>query len=317
MTNKEVNLRSILFLVVGILLLLSLVICIYIVHRDSDLVKIGAEVIDVKKDSDGTGKNDVTVVYDVGSTSYKYNFYYRDEVNVEDTIDIYYHKNNPSNVQTFKTGKYIFICPILGLVLCVIGLYELLKKDKDDDGEEDFKTQVISVVGDTQQLKIITDEVNEEMLSYKKTPEEEMETQVKAITSNNIAEKPLTRGEVFEKFIDNHEDLDKMIEPHEEVKIEQVRTKIIPSSFYISGKTIVYEVPGQETEEINLVHVRKIVKTINHEDKVIKIVVYTDDLQCILTQMKNINLEEIANLLHNKMLSLDENFEEEVEYKEY
>jgi hypothetical protein len=33
--------------------------------------------------------------------------------------------------------------------------------------------------------------------------------------------------------------------------------------------------------------------------------------------MKDINLEEIANLLHNKMLSIDEKFNEEVEYKEY
>ncbi len=275
MTNKEVNLRSILFLVVGILLLLSLVICIYIVRRDRDLVQTKAEVIAVKKDSDGTGKNDVTVIYDVGNTSYKYNFYYKDEVNIEDQIDVYYHKNNPTVVQTFKTGKYIFICPILGLVLCVVGLYELFKKTPEDDGEEEFKTQVIAVVGDTEKKKIITDEYEEK-------------------------EEPAIE------------------EVHEEIDKENLPVKkTIPSNYYLSGKTLVYEEKGKETHEINLISVKRIIKTVNKAGNVVKIIVATDDVQCILIKMKNIDIEEIANLLHNKMLSIDESFNEEVEYKEY
>lgn len=284
MNSKEVNLRSIVFLVVGVLLLLSLVICIYIFRRDSDLVKVQADVIEVKKDSDGTGKNDVTVIYEVGDTSYKYNFYYKDEINTEDKIDVYYHKNNVTSVQTFKTGKYIFICPIVGLILCVIGLFELLKKDDSDD-EEDFKTQVIDVVGDTQMLEIITDEPVEEV---------------------KVVENPPVKDEK-EKVIPEPVQL----EPKVTIK------KIIPSNYYLSGKTLVYEEAGKETHEINLIQVRNVIKTINKAGKVVKLVVVTDELQCILISMKDINLEEIANLLHNKMLSIDEKFNEEVEYKEY
>ena len=61
MTQKETNLRSVLFLVIGILLLLSLVICIYIVSGESDLVKTSAVVTEVSKDSSGTGKTDISV----------------------------------------------------------------------------------------------------------------------------------------------------------------------------------------------------------------------------------------------------------------
>ncbi len=284
MNSKEVNLRSIVFLVVGVLLLLSLVICIYIFRRDSDLVKVQADVIDVKKDSDGTGKNDVTVIYEVGDTSYKYNFYYKDEINTEDKIDVYYHKNNVTSVQTFKTGKYIFICPIVGLVLCVVGLFELLKKDDSDD-EEDFKTQVIDVVGDTQMLEIITDEPVEEVKVVENPPVEEVKEKV----------------------------VSEPVQP----EIKETVKKIIPSNYYLSGKTLVYEEAGKETHEINLIQVRNVIKTINKVGKVVKLVVVTDELQCILISMKDINLEEIANLLHNKMLSIDEKFNEEVEYKEY
>lgn len=177
MSEKEINLKSILFLVIGILLLLSLVICIYIVNGERDLVSVSAKVIDVEKDDTGTGKNDVTVSYDIDGTSYNYNFYYKDNVNVDDTINIYYHKNNISSVTTFKTSKLIFICPITGLVLCILSLFELFKHSKAE--EELFKTAVIDVLGTTQMLEIVTDDtvLNE----YESLPEEQVETEVKAI----------------------------------------------------------------------------------------------------------------------------------------
>ena len=56
MARKETNLISVLFLVIGILLLLSLVICIYIVSGESDLVKISAEVVDVSGEDTSSGK---------------------------------------------------------------------------------------------------------------------------------------------------------------------------------------------------------------------------------------------------------------------
>ena len=179
MTDRETNIRSVLFLVIGMLLLLSLIVCIYIVSGEKDLVEIDSTVINVKKDAGGTGKNDVTVVYEVDGTSYEYNFYHKEDVNVDDKIPIFYHSENATSVTTYKVPKIIFICPVIVLVLCILGLYELFKKNGNDDGEDEFKTSVIGVVGNTQQLKIVTDEA--EAQKYEKTPEEKVEPVVKTI----------------------------------------------------------------------------------------------------------------------------------------
>ena len=48
MTNKEISIRSIVFLIIGILLVLSLVICINIVNGEKDLVATNATVIKIK-----------------------------------------------------------------------------------------------------------------------------------------------------------------------------------------------------------------------------------------------------------------------------
>jgi len=302
MSSKEVNIRSIIFLVIGVLLLLSLVICIYIIYQDRDLVEVEATVIDVKKDSDGTGKNDVTVEYDVGNVTYKYNAYFRDDVNVDDKITIYYHEDNVTSVRQSKTSKLIFICPVVGLVLCIIGLFELFRKDNEDDDVKDFQTQVISIVGNTQKLQIMTDDENE--TPYVKTAEEEEETQVKSIVGK----------------IDNKKDKESNEENNQvedKVKEDKEIIKILPSDYYISGNALVYTEIGKDAREIDLRDVKEIVKTINSENKIIKIVVETDEVRCILTVMKDINLEEIANLLHNKMVAIYGKYKEKVEYKEY
>lgn len=312
MSNKEVNLRSILFLVIGILLLLSLIICIYIVHNENDLVKVTALVVDVKKDSDGTGKNDVTVDYDVDNTTYRYNFYYRDEVNVGDEIEVFYHEDNVTSVQVYKTSKFIFVCPLIGLALCVLGLFELFKKNKDEDDAEDFKTQVISVVGNTEQLEIITDD-NDESIKYEKIPEEKEEAEVKAISGkkDNILEDKIIK----DNKVKESEKVD--VKNKDVVENENKILKILPSYYYVTNTSLVYEEKGKETKEIDFKDVKDIIKTINSVNKVVKIVVLTDQVRCVLTKMKDIDLEETANLLHNRMLQVDEDFQEDVEYKEY
>lgn len=182
MTEKEINLKSILFLVIGILLLLSLVICIYIVNGERDLISVEAKVIDVKKDETGTGKNDVTVSYDIDGTLYNYNFYYKDNINVNDKIDVYYHEKNKSSVTTYKTSKLIFICPIIGLVLCILSLFELFRQNKNED--EIFQTAVIDISGTTQKLQIVTDDT--EVKKYECLPEEQVEAEVKAIKKEDL-----------------------------------------------------------------------------------------------------------------------------------
>ena len=188
MTQKETNLRSVLFLVIGILLLLLLVICIYIVSGESDLVKTSAVVTEVSKDSSGTGKTDISVTYDVDGQSYKYDYYHKGEIEEGDKVTIYYHEKNPSSVQTFKTNKLIFIWPVIGLGLCILGLFELFRKNNDDDDDE-FETSVIGIVGNTQQLKIVTDDTP--VQAYQPTPEEVAEVEVKAVKRGENAEVPV------------------------------------------------------------------------------------------------------------------------------
>ncbi len=443
MTERETNIRSVLFLVIGILLLLSLVICIYIVSSESDLQRTEAEVLEVVKDADGTGKNDVTVAYDVDGTTYKYNFYYKKDIEVGDFVKMYYHQKNATSVTTFKTKKIIFVCPIIGLILCILGIFELFKKN--DESSEELKTSVIGVVGNTQQLKIVTNDTP--VKEYVKTPEEEVETQVKIIKKENdvvplietttvrkdkavaqttstnevkenkvitpkekvnvedlpikennkeekIAEKQdsvkevvgnqskspvsndkvtttvnsslevknkeaVTKQEakqenkeeiikskeketvedaVMKKVKDNigndkkssidEEDIKKVIKDvvkevilevssEKESEKKVVQKKVLPNYYHIAGTTLIYEEPGKEAKEISLKTIKSVVRTVNSAGSVVKLVVSNDEIKCVLTNMKNIDLEQVANLLHNKMRTIDERFEEVIEHKEY
>ena len=111
MNNKEINLRSIIFLFIGIILIVSLIICVYIISSERDLVHTMGETTKVVEDSNNNGDNDVTVSYEVDGKTYNYNFYYSEDVKEGDKIDIYYHKNDVSSVQTYKTSYFIFVCP--------------------------------------------------------------------------------------------------------------------------------------------------------------------------------------------------------------
>ena len=98
-------------------------------------------------------------------------------------------------------------------------------------------------------------------------------------------------------------------------KVEQRR--VLPNYYYISGTSLIYEEAGKEAKEISLKTVKKVVRTVNSEGNVVKLIVSNDEIKCILTNMKNIDLEQVASLLNNKMRTIDESFKEEVEYKEY
>lgn len=396
MTQKETNLRSVLFLVIGILLLLSLVICIYIVSGESDLVKTTALVTEVSKDSSGTGKTDISVTYDVDGQSYKYDYYHKGEVEEGDKVTLYYHEKNPSSVQTFKTNKLIFIWPVIGLGLCILGLLELFRKT--DDEEDEFETSVIGIVGNTQQLKIVTDDAP--VQTYQPTPEETHEVAVKAVKKEEPIPQPepvvevqpepvieKTVEPVVEKVIPEHvpeptpvveiqpepvvapapvetvqnveppktqsntnsvedalvqkvqnnvagasaineDEIKKVIkdvlkEVIQEVKEDKapaepiVQKRVLPNYYYISGTSLIYEEAGKEPQEIELKTVDSVVRTINSAGNIVKLVVSNPAVKCVLTNMKNIDLEQLASLLNNKMCTIDEGFKEEIEYKEY
>lgn len=427
MTQKETNLRSVLFLVIGVLLLLSLIICIYIVSGERDLAQVSSEVVElVDPDSGG-----MIVTYDVDGQTYRYDYGPNTEHQVGDKIKIYYHTTNPSLVQKFKTNKLIFIFPVIGLALCILGLFELFKKNDDDDDEE-FETSVIGVVGNTQQLKIVTDDT--EVKSYEPTPEEVVEAPVKAVVKEEVqpvveesapvveqtvveVSEPVFPAELptepvqdaqstqvvetasvavsapapeVEKTLEevvatpapqpvveqtpapvaaavtmeavtnvepkapesnssvakmeaaivqkvknetggaalNEDDIKKVIkdvlkEVIQEVKEDKgtdkpvVQKRVLPNYYYIAGTSLIYEEAGKEPQEIELKTIKSIVRTVNNAGNVVKLVVSNDAVKCVLTNMKNIDLEQLASLLNNKMRTIDEAFREEIEYKEY
>ena len=279
MTNKDVGLRGVLFLVVGILLLLSLIICIYIVNDEKDLVKVSSTVIDVKKDSDGTGKNDVTVSYTVNSNNYEYNFYYKDYINVGDKIDIYYHDNDATDIEISKTTKLIFIFPIIGLILCIVGLIELFKNSNNsgDRFKEDYEVQALGISGDYNKVKVLADD-----------------------------EIPLSK-------LDETGDI-----PIKQIYISSMeKEKFIPRYYYISGGKLVYEVGNEEFNDVNLETITKVTQTINSEGKLVKVTVESKNIILVLTEMKDTNLDEVTEYLHESMLNIDDEFQEEIEYKEY
>ena len=359
-------------------------------------------MVDVSGEATSSGKSEISVIYDVDGQTYKYSYYHKEEVKTGDNVTIYYHEKNPTMVQTFKVNKLIFIWPIIGLTLCILGLFELFKKN-DEDEETEFETSVIGVVGNTQQLKIVTDDTKVKI--YEPTPEEVIEAPVKSVvkeediasvlevedstiiadtkTSNvqnesdhmcanvKLSTNDVLRSDTDPKIVSavvnddvqknvletqvsdsdssiskmedaivkkvksdnsefslNEEDIKKVIkdvlkEVIQEVKEEKelakpvVQKKVLPNYYYISGTSLVYEEAGKEQQEIELKTIKSVVRTINSAGNVVKLVVSNDSVKCVLTNMKNIDLEQLASLLNNKMRTIDESFQEEIEYKEY
>ncbi len=385
MTDRDINIRSVLFLVVGILLALSLIICVYIVVNEKDLIKTEATVVEVKKDNEGTGKNNISVVYVANGEKYEYNFRYKDEINKNDKIIIYYHENSVTSVQTYKTSKIIFICPIIGLVLCGLGVYDLFRKNKKEG--ESVKEEPKEVKPKVQVAPKVVEEPEEPLKEIPKSnlqleaeiPVVKKEVPVKPVTelpkaavpakeqnvskessvvtpdklSTKVEEKPAGQkkdsslveassmkslDEVTEKVrktvsqnINNDstdDDIKNVIkevlkEVIKEVKEEEkpdtkvVQKRIIPNYFYISGTSLIYEEMGKKSQEVNLKDIKKVVRTINSAGSVVKLVVSNDEYKIVLTNMKNIDLEQLANLLHNKMRTIDDTFKEIIERKEY
>lgn len=409
MSDRESNIKTVLFLVIGILLLLSLVVCIFIVGQESEYVQTEAYVAEITKDAGGSGKNSVILNYDVGGTTYGYTYETKEDLNTNQKVTIFYDKKTPKYATVEKTSKIIFLFPVAGLVLCIAGLYQLFKnRGKSEDGEEQFKTSVINVVGNTQQLEIVADET--EAQEYEKTHEEEIESDVKPIikpetpivevelpkeapavekveveteaqvtepvtevvtepiteaptqpvtepvteavtepvTSAPVPAAPVTEvpkeadpvaDAIVKKVQENvsnddgkvsldEDDIKKVIkdvlkEVIQEVQVEKtapkkvVQRRVLPNYYYISGTSLIYEEPGKEAKEMSLKTVKSVVRTVNSEGNVVKLIVSNEEVKCILTNMKNIDLEQVAGLLKNKMCLIDENFKEVIEYKEY
>ena len=431
MTEKETIFRSVLFLVIGILLLISLIVCIYIFSYEKSFAPIEATIEEVVKDKKNTNINHYVAVYQAPEKEYRAEFSTKANYKKGDKIKIYYNTKPQMNKYTRLklTSKAILICPLVGLILCGFGLFSLFRKRKKE--EELFKTNVIATNGKTQQLQIEA----KESQSYVKTPEEQKEVEVKTVKAP-VAEapapavapapaKPVAPAVVAPTNIEPPKEVQQTSTPvtsvvtdevvknstpvstppapanakavsealtkpapskpaaqpavtaapavpaasaapvkepstqnisdavakqlkeqagddplsitEDEIKkvvkdvlkevIQEVRSdtpskpkeqvRVLPNYYYISGTSLIYEEPGKDSSELNLKDVKSVTRTINSEGNVVKLTVDSDEVKCILTNMKNIDLEQVANLLHNKMHTIDESFEEVIEHKEY
>ena len=177
--KKESISKEIVFLVIGFLLLISLIVCVYVISLDREYIRTTASVTEVLKEEDK-----VIYTYIVKGEEYECKAK-RNEAKLGDRVELFYHKDNYKKAKLSKTSTLIFVCPLIGLVICGIGVVESIKKKKreSDLEEEQYKTKVISVLGQTQKLKIITD--GETGPEYAKTLEETIEVPVKSILKKN------------------------------------------------------------------------------------------------------------------------------------
>jgi hypothetical protein len=95
------------------------------------------------------------------------------------------------------------------------------------------------------------------------------------------------------------------------------KEKYIPRYYYISGGKLFYEVGNEVFNDISLESITKVTQTINSEGKLVKVTVESKSIILVLTEMKDTNLSEVTEYLHESMLSIDDEFQEEIEYKEY
>jgi len=279
MNNKEINFRSIIFLFIGIILIVSLIICVYIISSERDLVHTMGETTKVVENSNSKGDNDVTISYEVDGKTYNYNFYYSEDIKMGDKIDIYYHKDDVSKVQTYKTSYFIFICPTVGLLLCLFGLVDTFRKNEDDN-EELYKTLVLNISDKTQQLSIIT---NEESIEYKKLPEEVAEPKISKVKKNQ-----------------------------DKVRTKKSSNRIIPVYYYLSKEAIVYEVKNkEELDEIKVTDIEKVVKEYAKNGKLSRLIIYANNYEYCLSEVKNINIVRFSEFLHTKLVQVKSDFKEE------
>lgn len=298
--KKESIAKEIVFLFIGFLLLIALIVCVYVISLDREYIQTTASVTEVIESEDK-----VIYTYIVKGEEYECKAK-RNGAKLGDRVRLYYHSDNVKKAKLNKTSKLIFVCPLIGLVLCGIGVFESIKKRKKEENmeEEQYKTKVISILGETQKLKIITD--GDSGSEYAKSLEETIEVPVKSILRKKNEIEVLDEDKViFERSFKKNKR-----------KIVKEDRKVIPNYYYVSNGALVYEEFGKDTNEINFNDITRVVKTVNNDGNVVKLVVYANGKQYVLTNMGKCDIEVTANLLHNKMIAINEGFEFVEEHKE-
>ena len=303
--NKE-TMKRVFFIFVGILLLLSLILCVYTVSLDRKYVRTTASAGEVVKVD---GKYSTEFKYIVAGEELYCPVISAKEIKEGNKTELFYKQDKVTECKLEKTSKLIFVCPVIGLVIWAIFIFESLKKKKldEENEEEQYRTKVISILGQTQKLKILTD--GETGAEYAKSLEETIEVPVKSIIRKKNEIEVLDEGniDIFEKSL-------RKLRKRNNISKES--KKIIPNYYYVSNGALVYEEFGKGVDEISFDSITKVIKTINKDGNVIKLVVVTESCQYVLTNMGKCDIETTANLLHNKLIAINEGFEFEVENKE-
>ena len=189
-------------------------------------------------------------------------------------------------------------------VMFVKGLKVTDKKVEEDSHEKEPEFEVVE--------KDLTENV--ELIKDDEVSEKVIEEETK-ISLNEEVKKEAT--EKTKDVVKETKKEEKIVEQKTEPKVVKELKKVIPKIYELNDDELTYQVLGQDEVKMNLKNIKAITKTINSEGSLVKVVVNDENVSCVLTSMRGIDLNNIMEELHEKMLKYDANFEEKVEYKEY
>lgn len=311
--KKKINIRSLFFVIVGVLLILTLVICIYILNGEKDLVKVRATVTKVNVDNSSNGKNDITVSYEVDDNRYLCSFVYRDEVKVGDTIVVYYHENNITSIQDSKTGYYIFISPLLGVCMCFVGLIGLFKEDDDEDENvsligdaSDEKIEVVDSTDEVAEIVESSSEVAEIVDEVKELKEENVEERIelpKLDSSDSIEKDVALASLATESIIEDKQEETSIVEEVNEGSQDKPKEKYVLDSYKVVKEKLEYVVNG-EKKLLDIKEIVKVIRFIGNNNEVDRAIIETNDSILELNKKPDIRLGKTTNILCNKLNNL-------------
>ena len=122
--NKE-TMKRVFFIFVGILLLLSLILCVYTVSLDRKYVRTTASAGEVVKVD---GKYSTEFKYIVAGEELYCPVISAKEIKEGNKTELFYKQDKVTECKLEKTSKLIFVCPVIGLVIWAIFIFESLKK---------------------------------------------------------------------------------------------------------------------------------------------------------------------------------------------
>lgn len=146
--SKALKIISSIFALVGALfIIIGVYACINTFSYDNAISTTGIITrIEKYRDHDGDTSYDVYVTYEVDNMQYESKLGgYLSSFAVGDEIDIYYDKDNPTEIGNKTVDYFIVIIPALGLVFFSIGLFLIISGVKEDKKIKKLKLNGICI----------------------------------------------------------------------------------------------------------------------------------------------------------------------------